>query len=527
MVLFKDDDDTDVEQTTHHDSDDPSSADQGVATHVTPCSDVPRTPRSDEIENGSHLTSTDPEKGFDEDKKALPQGNNMVGTKKLHPEDQLLRAKARKIFLVLLVVSVIIIAVAVPLATKTNQNANESAIRASTSDESDSTNVPVDPLSIMPGTNILSNELMNFASEMVFISRVAYNETPADFFSGSTRYEDGIDAAILVKLDNKCIVAFQATTASILDWIQNIPFHESIEFLSATGKACRTQRGFHNAYFKVDYLDTLHQDIRDCISACPDGDCELILTGSSQGGAVAAVAAVAMDDLHPRLITFGQPATLFDVENGTSCSDIIPQERYIRFVNTAERPLNTLPGQHQSSANVTVLQYDPVVMLPARFNATDHLGNLILLGDGKSSHLALYPQGQREDVPPSLFANFDTHLMVAYIAKFQKILEQAGEDPVAVDGFLDSAMCNYDSECQSDSRCYNRTCTSSISIPMEASSNPPLDVGEPCSQDEDCTSHVCVVTCRDTNYRDICSGASSLFSITECVKLIASMDFVL
>jgi hypothetical protein len=522
MVLFNDDEPTDVEETSHHNGDDPIHVEQCVSTKrrvVPPCSDVLKTHPIDKMEGESH--STDPEEGIIEDKQVLPRG--------LPTKDQLLRSKVRRILLLLLVVSLIIIAVAVPLATQTNKKSKESdsSERGKSDNESENSNstkdVPVDPLSLLPGTNMMSKELFNFVSNMVLVSRVAYNETPADFFPEAVRYEDGIDAAIFVKLDNKCIVAFQATTASILDWKQNIPFHESVEFSSATGKPCRTQVGFHNAYFKADYVDTLEQDVRDCLAGCPEGDCELILTGSSQGAAVAAVAAVAMDDLLPRLITFGQPATLFDVENGTSCGDIIPQERYIRFVNTAERPLNTIPGQQDASANVTVLQYDPVVMLPARFHATDYLGNLILLGDGKSSHLALYPQDQREEVPPSLFANFDTHLMVAYIAKFQAILEHLGDNPISLDGFLDGAMCNYDSECQPNSRCYNRTCTSSTT-PMETPPNP-LENGELCYQDEDCKSNVCVVTCRDERYRDICSGASSNFSITECAKVIISMNF--
>jgi hypothetical protein len=240
-----------------------------------------------------------------------------------------------------------------------------------------------------------------------------------------------------------------------------------------------------------------------------------VITGSSQGAALAAIAAVDLDDLRPFLVTFGQPATLFDVENDTSsCGDSIPRERYVRFVNTVEGTLNALPFFH---SNAPVLQYDLVPMLPAGYNLTDKLGTLILLSD--TNHFVVYSQGQRELVPPVLFGNFSSHAMVNYTQKFQAIQERHGQEAIHLDGFLDGSLCNYDSECQASSICYNRSCTAATS-PVVTELSTKLGRGALCSRDMDCESNVCVVTCRDKDYRSICSASSPQFDYDECFSLL-------
>jgi hypothetical protein len=410
-----------------------------------------------------------------------------------------------KLLAFIILIVAMILAVTIPLVIKTENDTG--------GNESDVPLPSQHGLSLPPGSTVMSQDLFDLAVELIFISKEAYNEPTQ--VPGSIRFEDDINAALFVKKDERCIVAFQATRKNVEDWLTNIPIVDPVQFYSATGKTCKTQQGFLKSYYNVSYYNALVQHIKNCTESCKD-KCDLVITGGSQGAAIAAVAAVDLDFLQPYLVTFGQPATLFDVENEPPCGDSILPERYTRFVNTVEGTLNALPFFH---SNAPALQYDLVAMLPAGYNMTDKLGTLILLGYTTENHFVVYPQGQRELIPPALFGKFDSHVMASYIAKLQAIQDLHGHEQIHLDGFLDGSLCNYDSECQSRSICYNRSCTVATSPAIEELSNK-LGRGGLCFRDEDCESNVCVVTCRDENYRYSCSATSPSFDFDECFSLM-------
>ena len=85
--------------------------------------------------------------------------------------------------------------------------------------------------------------------------------------------------------------------------------------------------------------------MRDCAKTCENPEDCVVITGHSQGGAIAAVAAVALADLDPYIITFGQPYTL-----DAPCEKI-SSERFYRYVN--------------SEYHARGIEYDPIPFVPA------------------------------------------------------------------------------------------------------------------------------------------------------------------
>lgn len=200
---------------------------------------------------------------------------------------------------------------------------------------------------------VLDDELVDLTLRTMHLaSELQFSDAPS--ISGGLVFIDEPDAAIFVQEDNYCFGIFRGTTPNIADWIQNLdPFTGQV--CSTEGQCCKTRRGFQRAYNLPDYKDDLEENLRSCKANCPD--CEVVLAGHSQGGAIASIAAVAMDDLDPTVIAFGQPGSIIG-----DCAPI-NVDKYYRFVNTL------LDGNR--------VHYDPVPYL--NFN-TDHRGHLFIMG---------------------------------------------------------------------------------------------------------------------------------------------------
>jgi hypothetical protein len=127
--------------------------------------------------------------------------------------------------LVIVLIVILVLAITVPLVvTNTENNSRDQESGAH-------------PLLLPPGSTVMSKELFDLAAELISISREVYNETPV--IPGAIRLEDGIDAALFVKKDERCIVAFQATRKNLEDWSTNFPILDPVQFSSATGKTCK------------------------------------------------------------------------------------------------------------------------------------------------------------------------------------------------------------------------------------------------------------------------------------------------
>jgi hypothetical protein len=163
----------------------------------------------------------------------------------------------------------------------------------------------------------------------------------------------------MAERDGYCFAAFRGTTMTWVDWQQNFELGKEevciTEGMLGSKHCCSTRSGFYRAY-NTDYRGKLEAAIRKCAKTCANPDECVVLTGHSQGGAIAAVAGLELADLNPYVITFGQPRTI-----EYPCS-MISSERWYRFVN---------------SIADDGIAYDPIPMVPGM--GADSFGHMVIL----------------------------------------------------------------------------------------------------------------------------------------------------
>jgi hypothetical protein len=244
------------------------------------------------------------------------------------------------------------------------------------------------------GSVTLDNNLIDLSIRAMelFTAVQGYNSV-----SGGNLYIDGPNAALFVKEDNYCFLVFDSTKPDIEDWWQNLDPYES-EICSPSGECCTTRNGFRRAYTDAYYTATLENDLRTCMYECPD--CEAVITGQSQGGAIATVAAIALEDINSTIIAFGAPGSIIG-----DCSPI-DVNKYYRFLNTV------VDGQGN-------LNYDPVPYL--NMNA-DHRGNLFIMGDDREN-VVYYGDGGG---PSSLMFGYqyEAHRIDLYLHRMKNYLNK-------------------------------------------------------------------------------------------------------
>jgi pimeloyl-ACP methyl ester carboxylesterase len=213
---------------------------------------------------------------------------------------------------------------------------------------------------------VLSESVMKLVKESARLSELAYEETAPDDtvthdYSTFGYFDDEPDQALVVKTtDGYCYVAFRGTSLTFDDWGQNLELGNMDVCIQLDGveKCCTSRIGFFHAY-DAKYRTDVEDSVRECAKSCPNKDECVVITGHSQGGAVAAVAALLLADLNPTVITFGQPPTV-----NAPC-DLLTTDRIYRFVNTKDTDVG--------------IAYDPVPMAPGL--GADHFGNMIILSD--------------------------------------------------------------------------------------------------------------------------------------------------
>jgi Lipase (class 3) len=348
----------------------------------------------------------------------------------------------------------------------------------------------------------LSDKIVRLSQRAAELSILTFDVgTPTENEHGS-KYEyyqsfiNEPDAAIVAGIEGYCFAAFRGTIGTIADWYQNIqsgltPICKNDTTVNDT-TCCSVRSGYDDAY-----NSPFRQDLEDALTDCVDvygsssssgtstslcnqtagmiSPC-VVLTGFSQGAAVAAVSALYLYQFNPYVISFGQPLTLAnDIESPGCFNDtsFIQTNRWYRYVNT----YNTAYGLRSK------IGYDIVSMLPA-FGA-QHRGHMIVfpptirstvVNMTDSSHttnsttmivplsegiayVGLDESSMTLLHPASLLAhsmvdtaNDTSHYHPGYLDHLNAILfSMDSSNFVIADGYIDSTLCTEHRECQSNS----------------------------------------------------------------------------
>jgi len=276
-------------------------------------------------------------------------------------------------------------------------------------------------------TSLCSSQSSVLDDEMVELSLLAARLCKAmgsqvlSSFPGAMLYIDGPYTALFYENDDYCFLAIDTTTRTDLrDWWNNAdPTTEKICPSDGNGKCCKARAGFQRSYAAPDYRDALDQEVIDCHK----GGKEVVITGHSAGGAVAAVAAVGLYMTDPTIITFGQPASLVG-----DCP-VVNTDKYYRFANTKVNKGNNL-------------DYDPVPAITLTVGSTQ-IGKLFIMGDD-TDNVVRYGN----ENTPSIISwghDVDAHYLTEYL---DRLTSYQGKD-LGTDGWATGFSCNIDEECKS------------------------------------------------------------------------------
>lgn len=298
----------------------------------------------------------------------------------------------------------------------------------------------------------MSERLLRLSKHAIDLSaltfRSAIDVSEEDYEYSRFFEDDSAEQAIVAAVEGYCIAAFRGSIASKTDWYYNLKPGMTPVCNQVQKMCCDVRSGFYAGYNSSFRLE-MEAALEDCIanhSSCEDEDSCVVFTGFSAGGAIAHVAALYHADLGPRLVTFGQPATV----QHEGC-DLLPTERIYRWVNTYDNYLRQ--GRYS---------YDIVAGAPL-YPEAGQFGHMLVLPPENTlgvAYFGLDPTDWQvqpgsitahlhEDViwGPAFHPGYHEHL--AYLVMNVK------EYPFELSGFVDGCLCAKDRECKSG-RCQRR-----------------------------------------------------------------------
>lgn len=350
---------------------------------------------------------------------------------------------------------------------------------------------------------VLSEKIMDLSETCAFLSNEAYMASPdSTGYDEMENFVDEPDQALVARKDGYCFVAFRGTTLTMTDWFQNIKIGKNEVCAVGGDVCCEVRSGFRDAYREPAYRADLEKKVMDCTSKCANSDECLVLTGHSQGGAVAAVAGVKLASLNPYVITFGEPPS---VDPGCK---VVSAERWYRYVNTVV-----------SETGIYGISYDPVPFAPGL--GTIVYGQLIILGED-SKEVAYIGANSEKSFSPLNVKGATAHSMVGteaspgYHDRIKTLVDHAASFPIPVTGWAAPNYCTDDDECASGKcaretrlsyeRCYSFECTNDEDCDTGrcdfGGCQPKLGSCSTCEEDSDCISGNCYLF-RCTNMENL------------------------
>jgi len=330
---------------------------------------------------------------------------------------------------------------------------------------------------------VLNKRKMILTRHAGLVAKQAFDAEPVPSMDGWEylwRFNSEPDQALVARRDGVCFGAFRGTTRTWSDWRQN--FLIGKQQVCVGGGCCSVHQGWDDAY-NADFRVEFEEAIRDCARDCdPDrqDDC-VVLTGHSQGAAIAAVAALYLSDLDPTVVTFGQPSA---IEEGCG---LVNSDRWYRYINT------------KSSKTFTFgVVYDPVCFV----GGYSHYGHAILLSDDPTGVAYLGLDSNDYFGPPNV-NGFQSHRMRAqegagqfpgYLDRIENIMRlyhnsDSYRYPIRTTGYATGSLCTEDAECES--RNCDRENTFSFERCAAKQRAGLLAGGDACFYDRNCKSGRC------------------------------------
>jgi len=308
-------------------------------------------------------------------------------------------------------------------------------------------------------------EPFEMSQQLLLLSALAGNVTFTSFISEERGAQQGYDfyrffnsepsQAVVVGTEGYCFAGFRGTVFSFDDLVIN--FIPGMDSVCGTGERvddCCDVRIPYNKEYNAPYRQEMEDALQECLDAtatpCLDELSCVVLTGFSQGAAIAGVASLYLHTYKPRVITFGEPASLGRKE----CS-LAQTDEWYRYVNTWNDFLFT--GS---------IGYDLLSVFPLPFS-TRQVGHMILFPSKKPfdnttssglAYLGLNPEEAAWKLKPISWAAHDIvespgesgEFHPGYLNHLTFLMQSEGLGfPLIIEGFATDFLCSQHRECKS------------------------------------------------------------------------------
>ena len=244
-------------------------------------------------------------------------------------------------------------------------------------------------------------------------------------------FDDGFnDVVVVAKVEDVCYAVFRGTDEfNCFDMMQNL----LPGFRKLPGTDCFVRKGFYDAYF-TNYQEDFEQAVRGCVDSCEGDQCELVLSGGSQGAGVAVSAGIYLfEEYDPMVLSIGVMRAFLPTSpfNRDEVCTHFNKDRHFHFILTD-----------------TLLEvYDPVPYMYA-FWAKNAGHEILYDEDGNFNYQGISHNYNMRRDPSSM----TVHTRVNYVAKSNRAYENLCLPAPAV-GWRDGHWCSEDSNCMTSSYC--------------------------------------------------------------------------